>query len=294
MTRHHSSSLRGPRPRPSDTPPPSKRLRHPHPPTLPTPWIIPARAGFTPRCQSWCACRWDHPRSRGVYSLPASPAPPIRGSSPLARGLLCRSARPVSPGRIIPARAGFTSPAGRSAHPAGDHPRSRGVYLSFSFKIVRISGSSPLARGLHPVWGVDQLPPRIIPARAGFTPRSSVGRRRSPDHPRSRGVYSCSPSLASWRTGSSLLARGLLRHVREQGRHDGIIPARAGFTGLPYGVVVCEGDHPRSRGVYWDVGADPVNACRIIPARAGFTALRAPWLVVLRDHPRSRGVYRGG
>ena len=38
MTRHHSSSLRGPRPRPSDTPPPSKRLRHPHPPTLPTPW----------------------------------------------------------------------------------------------------------------------------------------------------------------------------------------------------------------------------------------------------------------
>ena len=37
MTRHHSSSLRGPRPPPSDTPPPSKRLRHPHPPTLPTP-----------------------------------------------------------------------------------------------------------------------------------------------------------------------------------------------------------------------------------------------------------------
>ncbi|WP_408608585.1 DDE-type integrase/transposase/recombinase [Actinomyces viscosus] len=41
MTRHHSSSLRGPRPRPSDTPPPSKRLRHPHPPTLPTPWEVP-------------------------------------------------------------------------------------------------------------------------------------------------------------------------------------------------------------------------------------------------------------
>ena len=216
------------------------------------------------------------------------------GSSPLARGL--RGQGPVRHrGRgIIPARAGFTTRLLVRTSARTDHPRSRGVYLSFSFKIVRISGSSPLARGLHPVWGVDQLPPRIIPARAGFTPRSSVGRRRSPDHPRSRGVYSCSPSLASWRTGSSLLARGLLRHVREQGRHDGIIPARAGFTGLPYGVVVCEGDHPRSRGVYWDVGADPVNACRIIPARAGFTALRAPWLVVLRDHPRSRGVYRGG
>ena len=39
LIRHHSSSPRGPRPRPSDTPPPSKRLRHPHPPTLPTPWV---------------------------------------------------------------------------------------------------------------------------------------------------------------------------------------------------------------------------------------------------------------
>ena len=37
ITRHHSSSLRGPRTHPSDTPPPSKRLRHPHPPTLRTP-----------------------------------------------------------------------------------------------------------------------------------------------------------------------------------------------------------------------------------------------------------------
>ena len=47
MTRHHSSSLRGPRPRPSDTPPPSKRLRHPHPPTLPTPWC-PGGSGLRP------------------------------------------------------------------------------------------------------------------------------------------------------------------------------------------------------------------------------------------------------
>lgn len=37
MTRHHSSSPQGPRHPPSDTPPPSNRLRHPHPPTLPNP-----------------------------------------------------------------------------------------------------------------------------------------------------------------------------------------------------------------------------------------------------------------
>ena len=41
VPRHHSSSLRGSRLCPSDTPPPSKRLRHPHPPTLPTPCLAP-------------------------------------------------------------------------------------------------------------------------------------------------------------------------------------------------------------------------------------------------------------
>ena len=250
MTRHHSSSLRGPRPRPSDTPPPSKRLRHPHPPTLPTPWIIPARAGFTPRCQSWCACRWDHPRSRGVYSLPASPAPPIRGSSPLARGLLCRSARPVSPGRIIPARAGFTSPAGRSAHPAGDHPRSRGVYESTWLTMWRVSGSSPLARGLHDMAGA--LPGKwgIIPARAGFTwarPCTTSGPR---DHPRSRGVYDPVTCAYQRPYGSSPLARGLLVVLLQDSQDFRIIPARAGFTPSLGRGPAATADHPRSRGVY--------------------------------------------
>ena len=72
--------------------------------------IIPARAGFTASYPcTHCHCQ-DHPRSRGVYPeadiLPA----PVRGSSPLARGLLWLRAR---------------RPARRR-----DHPRSRGVYLS--------------------------------------------------------------------------------------------------------------------------------------------------------------------
>ena len=49
--------------------------------------IIPARAGFTSRlrCRPWSP--GDHPRSRGVYSDPSSPATRATGSSPLARGL---------------------------------------------------------------------------------------------------------------------------------------------------------------------------------------------------------------
>ena len=70
-------------------------------------------------------------------------------------------------------------------------------------------------------------------------------------------------------------------------------------------------DHPRSRGVYWDLwdwrhlktGSSPLarglplsaphtcGAARIIPARAGFTGRRAESSPAGTDHPRSRGVY---
>ena len=152
-------------------------------------------------------------------------------------------------------------------------------------------GSSPLARGL-PGRGRRAHPGRrIIPARAGFTPRARL------PHPRP--------------VGSSPLARGL-RHRREhRPRQPRIIPARAGFTkrwGTPTNLLP---DHPRSRGVYAGrrrlprdhPGSSPLARGllapghpqrvrhRIIPARAGFTARprgpgrRGP------DHPRSRGVY---
>ena len=56
--------------------------------------------------------------------------------------------------RIIPARAGFTPSTPSSTPPSRDHPRSRGVYFSFSAAIPRPRGSSPLARGLRgPVSG---------------------------------------------------------------------------------------------------------------------------------------------
>ena len=111
--------------------------------------IIPARAGFTdPRRDRWGWSR-DHPRSRGVYMPRAARATRVRGSSPLARGLL--------------GHQGVRQDRGR------DHPRSRGVYARDMLH------RRPRAR--------------IIPARAGFTPRRAENRERGPDHPRSRGVY---------------------------------------------------------------------------------------------------------
>ena len=131
------------------------------------------------------------------------------------------------------------------------------------------------------------------------------------DHPRSRGVYQLAPTHDIEQTGSSPLARGLpfcrLGCVQE----DGIIPARAGFTGSWRTGRPHDRDHPRSRGVYSAslvrvsarLGSSPLarglprpgghrrQARGIIPARAGFTPDRAPPASPRGDHPRSRGVY---
>ena len=183
--------------------------------------IIPARAGFTSCGAGLSAAIPDHPRSRGVYAstvledLGPSDHPRSRGvyfdlarltkkpygSSPLARGLPDRSGVVQRGRRIIPARAGFTPACGPGAGCAPDHPRSRGVYTGTACARLTNGGSSPLARGLldHLHRVNDRV--RIIPARAGFTPNGLDDPSQSPDHPRSRGVYTCG-SLESQRRGT--------------------------------------------------------------------------------------------
>ena len=192
--------------------------------------IIPARAGFTVRGHSDGADGQDHPRSRGVYTLPSTIRSEYCGSSPLARGLL----RPLRVfglrWRIIPARAGFTHPRTPASAARQDHPRSRGVYSgTFTLKNPPL-GSSPLARGLQGTRLSHEQLARIIPARAGFTPRRPFAPFSEKDHPRSRGVYSAIFALIPAIAGSSPLARGLLPAGQSLVEHRGIIPARAGFT----------------------------------------------------------------
>ena len=151
--------------------------------------IIPARAGFTAMTGRSAMLPMDHPRSRGVYSWSRQASCPLSGSSPLARGLPTTSRARSSRRRIIPARAGFTTPPVPPRAPTRDHPRSRGVYAPWGIIPAHVLGSSPLARGL------PQNSPRctkngwIIPARAGFTRAPGPRRTGERDHPRSRGVY---------------------------------------------------------------------------------------------------------
>ena len=172
--------------------------------------IIPARAGFTSALSVVSVIGSDHPRSRGVYAPYGAYGWGDEGSSPLARGLLGddRSCDPHV--RIIPARAGFTTPAPLGTPMVVDHPRSRGVYVNYGLVDGAGRGSSPLARGL-PVHGpAVGVPGGIIPARAGFTTTSRCATGLSSDHPRSRGVYNPNATWYVCELGSSPLARGLL------------------------------------------------------------------------------------
>ena len=153
-------------------------------------------------------------------------------------------------GRIIPARAGFTRSSLRCWCSCPDHPRSRGVYKIVIKNAINKGGSSPLARGLRIPRHVGARPPRIIPARAGFTAASKAHSPTSWDHPRSRGVYVVLTSADMMRAGSSPLARGLPELSTRRRKRRRIIPARAGFTKGPGPRIHPRWDHPRSRGVY--------------------------------------------
>ena len=105
-----------------------------------------------------------------------------------------------------------------------------GVYADLRRQPASISGSSPLARGLHTQYGYPPVTLGIIPARAGFTHGGLLRLRALRDHPRSRGVYWCQLVVRAAMSGSSPLARGLLGIEQVVQVPARIIPARAGFT----------------------------------------------------------------
>ena len=171
--------------------------------------IIPARAGFTGLIALNRANFKDHPRSRGVYYGGDDEVDCGEGSSPLARGLRTGDQYFRGTAGIIPARAGFTAVSIMNPYFIRDHPRSRGVYAPATLRSWGYFGSSPLARGLPGLRVAAIRVAGIIPARAGFTTRPSLLMLKSPDHPRSRGVYARSARRLLVGTGSSPLARGL-------------------------------------------------------------------------------------
>ena len=135
----------------------------------PAPGLIPARAGNTGRPTTDSPRAWAHPRSRGEHpEFPAGRAA-CRGSSPLARGTPHRKRSSVLLAGLIPARAGNTRAARAGTGGYKAHPRSRGEHYPSVLLLLRLRGSSPLARGTPNAVDAAKPAPGLIPARAGNT-----------------------------------------------------------------------------------------------------------------------------
>ena len=214
----------------------------------------------------------------------------------------------MEPG-LIPARAGNTRLRCRSCRRGWAHPRSRGEHCGLLGLLFVGLGSSPLARGTPQAQAARHLCRGLIPARAGNTCRCGRARRWSWAHPRSRGEHMASATATSKTGGSSPLARGTRFQPRIQTARPGLIPARAGNTGVGVGSGAGSGAHPRSRGDHVEAhkpmstkrGSSPLargplasksgmqTPKGLIPARAGTTPAARTGPHDSRAHPRSRG-----
>ena len=155
-----------------------------------------------------------------------------RGSSPLARGPLHQLKERVTGGGLIPARAGTTLTIPALSGFARAHPRSRGDHQSPSRSVLWHMGSSPLARGPLRMKKPSVAPTRLIPARAGTTMEASSSRTFTRAHPRSRGDHCRVIMSRMFIRGSSPLARGPPDVNQRIFDASGLIPARAGTTGV--------------------------------------------------------------
>ncbi len=251
----------------------------------------------------------EHPRSRGENWV--CPAALIQqpGTSPLARGKLCRPVVGVGCVGNIPARAGKTACDSATINVSSEHPRSRGENNRNKSLGSRLHGTSPLARGKHrwsqPLHGEAGN----IPARAGKTSPVLPVRLCRREHPRSRGENKSNLNTQGRGGGTSPLARGKLGSTTFRESIDGNIPARAGKTGFVRRFAWRLGEHPRSRGenlksisasapVYGtsplargkhELGTVSRFAERNIPARAGKTPAEPDGQRHCWEHPRSRG-----
>ena len=165
--------------------------------------------------------------------------------------------RGAAPPRLIPARAGNTSPQTRSNIRRPAHPRSRGEHTLYMVSSTSLAGSSPLARGTPRVAHLCSKCVRLIPARAGNTYDIEFTIRASAAHPRSRGEHGLFFGVLRLLPGSSPLARGTLEEINATSRSARLIPARAGNTRRLTVKRFSRPAHPRSRGEHYYWSARP-------------------------------------
>ena len=111
------------------------------------PGITPACAGKSQRYRRRRSAEGDHPRLRGEKKLDSELVSDSLGSPPLARGKDVLRELVQAGLRITPACAGKRTGWPGHRKRTGDHPRLRGEKFPSTRRILKLSGSPPLARG---------------------------------------------------------------------------------------------------------------------------------------------------
>ena len=109
--------------------------------------LIPARAGKTVRSSRASSMAAAHPRAGGENGWPAHHIKPNPGSSPRGRGKRPATVGTRSPARLIPARAGKTTPTSAFGSVYAAHPRAGGENAVGGCPALTAAGSSPRGRG---------------------------------------------------------------------------------------------------------------------------------------------------
>jgi len=170
----------------------SPRARGIHPTGLrpePQRRFIPACAGNTAVTPMRGSGQPVHPRVRGEYRNKRFRKTRHSGSSPRARGIHHRRNRVRVPARFIPACAGNTGGLTTCSGGSTVHPRVRGEYQAPDGAGLKVTGSSPRARGIRQFPNIRPSDFRFIPACAGNTRVAGVGPSVAcGSSPRARGI----------------------------------------------------------------------------------------------------------
>ena len=149
---------------------------------------------------------------------------------------------------ITPAHAGKTSTAPLFSMDSWDHPHSCGKDRRRSRSSEFHTGSPPLVRERHALYGNTGSYIGITPARAGKTSTCSERKENKMDHPRSCGKDLILGVRSVCSGGSPPLVRERRQNRYRRMPAHGITPARAGKTGTAERQGREEQDHPRSCG----------------------------------------------
>ena len=210
--------------------------------------FIPARAGNTRTASPPTALTPVHPRAFGEHTACTMRHPDAGGSSPRVRGTLDAVVGTILQRRFIPARAGNTNQEQQDHQQRAVHPRACGEHQRTFGRSTKASGSSPRVRGTLGMAALRMDQPRFIPARAGNTHVSRLGRRRRTVHPRACGEHTYDPYTNKAQCGSSPRVRGTPGALQWAVAGVRFIPARAGNT-FPCGPIRARcAVHPRACG----------------------------------------------